>query len=159
MSKFSTRVLLAGLIASLVMGMVEMLYEAIGGSGFWAPVVFIAATIVRGLQSTAVPVPFQPVGVVLGLMGHMMNSVILASIFAAFVAPRLRSTSALVVGAVIYSLAVFVLMWFAVVPLVDPVMLKLNGVVFAISHVMWGAALGLLLAWQQAPAFAPRPAH
>jgi hypothetical protein len=159
MSKFSTRVLLAGLIASLVMGMVEMLYEGIGGSGFWAPVVFIAATIVRGLQSTAVPVPFQPVGVVLGLMGHMMNSVILAFIFAALVAPRLRGTSALVVGAVIYSLAVFVLMWFAVVPLVDQVMLKLNGVVFAISHVMWGAALGLLLAWQQAPALAPRPAH
>ena len=88
-----------------------------------------------------------------------MNSVILAFIFAAFVAPRLRSTSALVVGAMIYSLAVFGLMWFAVVPLVDPVMLKLNGFVFAISHVMWGAALGPLLIWQQAPAFAPRPAH
>jgi len=37
------RVLLAGVIASLVIGMLEMLYEAIAGVGFWSPVVFIAA--------------------------------------------------------------------------------------------------------------------
>jgi hypothetical protein len=159
MSKFSARVLIAGLLASLVMGMIEMLYEAIGGAGFWSPVVFIAATIVRGLQSIPVPVPFQPLGAVLGLMGHMMNSVILAFIFAQFVAPRLRNTSALLFGGMIYSLVVFVVMWFGIVPLVDPVMLKLNGLVFAVSHLMWGAALGLLLAWQQAPVFAPRHAH
>jgi hypothetical protein len=159
MSKFSTRVLLAGLLASLVMGMIEMLYEAIGGAGFWSPVVFIAATVVRGLQSVPVPVPFQPLGVVLGLMGHMMNSVILAFIFAQFVAPRLRNTNALLFGGMIYSLVVFVVMWFGIVPLVDPVMLKLNGLVFAISHLMWGAALGLVLGWQKAPALAPRHAH
>lgn len=159
MSKLNSRVLFAGLIASLVMGMVEMLYEAIGGAGFWSPVVFIAATIVRGFQSVPVPVPFQPLGVVLGLMGHMMNSVILAFLFAQFVAPRLRGTSALLLGGMIYSLIVFVVIWFAIVPLVDPVMLKLNGLVFAISHLMWGAALGLVLGWQKTDTLAPQPAH
>ena len=50
------------------------------------------------------PVPFQPLPVVLGLMGHMMNSVILAFLFAQFVAPRLRSTSALLFGGMICGL-------------------------------------------------------
>ena len=36
-------------------------------------------------------------------------------------------------------------MWFLVVPAIDPVMLKLNGMVFAIAHMMWGAALGLIV--------------
>jgi len=49
------RVLLAGLAASLVMGMFEMLYEAVAGAGFWSPVTFIAATILRNLQGIATP--------------------------------------------------------------------------------------------------------
>src|SRR5258708_19001869 len=81
------RVLLAGLIASLVLGMFEMLYGAITGLGFWSPVVFIAATIVRGLQSVGTPVEFQPMPVLLGLMGHMMNSVILAFVFSWLIGP------------------------------------------------------------------------
>lgn len=155
----NARALIAGLVASAVMGMIEMIYEAIGGAGFWSPVVFIAATILRNLQAVRVPVPFDALGVVLGLMGHMMNSVILAIIFARFVAPRLRGTSALVAGGVVYSLVVFVIMWFGIVPLVDPVMLKLNGLVFAISHIMWGAALGLVLGRREAPVLRPRHAH
>jgi hypothetical protein len=50
---------------------------------------------------------------------------------------------------VVYGAAIFVLMWFVVVPLVDPVMLKLNGPAFAIAHVMWGAVVGGVLGWQQ----------
>jgi hypothetical protein len=159
MSIVNSRVLIGGLVASLVMGMIEMVFEGIGGAGFWSPVVFIAASVVRALQSVPVPVPFQALPVVLGLMGHMMNSVILGILFAAFVAPRLRGADGLVIGGIVYGLAVFVLMWFLVVPLVDPVMLKLNGSVFALSHLMWGAALGLVLGWQKAPALAPQHAH
>jgi hypothetical protein len=152
------RVLLAGLIASLVIGMLEMLYEAIAGVGFWSPVVFIAATIVRGLQSVSIPVEFQPMPVLIGLMGHMMNSIILAFLFSWLIAPRLRGVTALAVGGVVYSMLVFVVMWFGVVPLVDPIMLKLNGLVFVISHMMWGAALGLVLGWRPTTAFAPQAA-
>jgi YVTN family beta-propeller protein len=54
------RVVIAGLIASLLMGMLEMAHGAIAGTGFWSPAVYIAATIVRGLQSASVPVAFQP---------------------------------------------------------------------------------------------------
>ena len=136
------RVVGAGLIASIVMGMIEMMYEAVAGAGFWSPVVFIGATVVRGLQSVQVPVPFDPAGVVLGLMGHMMNSVILGLIFTKLFA---GSRGALPARGVIYGLVVFGVMWFGVVPLVDPVMLKLNAAVFAISHIIWGAVLGLLV--------------
>ena len=152
------RVLLAGLIASLVLGMLEMLYGAIAGVGFWSPVVFIAATILRGLQSVGTPVEFQPIPVLLGLMGHMMNSVILAFVFSWLIAPRLRGLTALAVGGMVYGLLVFVVMWFGVVPLVDPIMLKLNAVVFAISHLMWGATIGLVLGWRPTAAFTPQAA-
>jgi len=152
------RILLAGIIASLVLGMLEMLYGAITGLGFWSPVVFIAATIVRGLQSVGTPMEFQALPVLLGLMGHMMNSVILAFVFSWLIAPRLRGVSALAAGGVVYGLIVFVVMWFGVVPLVDPIMLKLNALVFALSHMMWGATLGLVLGWRPAGALTPQAA-
>jgi hypothetical protein len=143
------RVLLAGLAASVVMGMFEMLYEAVAGAGFWSPVVFIAATLLRSLQGIVIPVTFQPIPVLLGLMGHMMNSVILGVVFALLIAPRFGTRNALLIGGVVYGAAIFVLMWFAVIPLVDPVMLKLNGVAFAVAHVTWGAVVGAVLGWQQ----------
>ncbi len=139
------RTLLAGLVASIVMGMVEMMYEAMGGAGLWSPVVFIAATVLRNLQSVPVPVPFMMMPVVLGLMGHMMNSMILGLVFGWIASRSGMSRGALVGVGVLYALAIFVIMWYLVVPGIDPVMLKLNGVVFAIAHMMWGAVLGLVV--------------
>ena len=141
----SRRVILAGIAASIVMGMIEMLYEAVAGDGFWSPVIYIGATALRGLQSLQPPVGFLFWGVVLGLMGHLMNSVILTGIFTAAVGRRVASRGALVVSGAIYGLVVFVVMWYAVVPAVDPVMLNLNATVFALAHLMWGIAVGLLL--------------
>ncbi len=139
------RVLAAGLVASVVMGMMEMIYEAVAGAGFWSPVVFIGATVVRGLQSVTVPVPFHLAGVVLGLMGHMMNSVIFGLIFAWIFSRVVLSRVGLLAAGVAYGLVVFGIMWSLVVPAIDPVMLELNAAVFALSHIMWGAALGLIV--------------
>ncbi len=139
------RVVGAGLIASIVMGMIEMIFEAVAGAGFWSPVVFIGATVLRGLQAVRVPVAFDLAGVVLGLMGHMMNSVIFGIIFAWIFSRTAGSRRALVGWGMVYGLMIFAVMWYVVVPAIDPVMLKLNATVFAISHVMWGAALGLIV--------------
>lgn len=139
------RVLVAGIVASLVMGMIEMIYEALAGDGFWSPAVYIGATVLRGLQSIQIPVTFDFWGVVLGLMGHMMNSVIFGLIFMAIVARSIRSRRGLVFSGAVYSLVIFVVMWYAVAPIVDPVILNLNATVFAIAHIMWGLALGLLV--------------
>src|SRR2546425_12862788 len=80
------RVLVGGIVASFVMGMIEMISEAVAGSGFWAPMVYMGATVLRGLQAVQAPVAFTFWGVVLGLMGHMVNSIILSFIFLALFA-------------------------------------------------------------------------
>ncbi len=141
------RILVAGLIASIVMGMWEMVVEQLIGNGFWAPVVYIAATVVRSLQQVAAPVPFDLVGVVLGLMGHMMNSVILGVIFALIVSRFATSVLPTVLSGMVYGVIIFAIMWFGVLPAINPVMLHLNAPVFLIGHLMWGVALGLVLAW------------
>jgi hypothetical protein len=43
-------------------------------------------------------------------------------------------------------------MWYLVVPAIDPVLRQLNATAFAIAHIMWGAALGLLVAARKEPA-------
>lgn len=139
------RTILAGLIASMVMGMVEMVYEAVAGDGFWSPVVYIGATVLRGLQSLQPPVGFHLGGVVVGLTGHMMNSVILTWLFTRALARRIAARGPLVLAGTIYGFIVFIVMWYLVVPAVDPVMLHLNARVFALAHLMWGGSLGILL--------------
>jgi hypothetical protein len=75
------------------------------------------------------------------------------------IAPRLSSRDLVHVGAVAYGLVVFAAMWFGGLRLVHQVMLKVKPPVFAISCIMWGAALALragVAARASAPT-APRP--
>ncbi len=139
-------VIIGGIVASLVIGMWEMIVEAVlpGGAGFFGPVVAIGATVVRDLQGSSNPIPFDGVAFILGLAGHMMNSVVLAAVFGLVASRFLHEGGKLVAAGVIYGIAVWAAMWFVVIPLVDPLMLNLNGLVFLIGHMMWGGALGLL---------------
>jgi hypothetical protein len=139
------RVLGASLLASLVMGMVEMVSEAAAGPGFWSPLVFIAATVLRHLQFVPTPVPFMALPVALGMMGHMMNSMILGIVFGLIFSRFAIGRGALIGVGVGYALLVFAMTWYLVLPVTDPVMLKLNPASFAVAHVMWGAALGLTM--------------
>ena len=102
----------------------------------------IAATVMRDLQGVATPVPFHMIAVPVGMMGHMMNSVILGIAFALVIAPRVPSLIGQIIVGMIYGAIVFAVMWFVVLPIIDPVMLKLNLMVFLAAHAMWGAALG-----------------
>ena len=140
----SWRVLIPGLVASLLLGMWQMIVEALipTGAGPWSPPIYIAATILRDLQGAGSPTAFNLLGVVLGLMGHMMNSVILGLIFAFVIGPRLSTRSKKIGGGVVYGVVFFLMMWFLILPLIDPVMLNLNAAVFFLGHMMWGAALG-----------------
>lgn len=139
------KVLMAGLVASVAMAMVEMLYEGMFGAGFWSAPVFIAATVLRSVQSVALPVVFSATPVALGLIGHMMNSMVLGVVFALLLGKQSVSRIVSMTVGVAYGLSVFVLMWFVVLPLIDPVMLNLNPYVFAMAHVVWGAVLGLAI--------------
>ncbi len=77
------KTLLAGFAASMVMMVVEMLYEGIFGVGFWAAPVFIAATMFRSLQAVPLPVTFLAAPVALGFLAHLVNSDVLDAVFAA----------------------------------------------------------------------------
>ena len=139
---FTWRVLVPGLIASLVLGMWQMIVEAIVGAGLWSPPIYIAATLLRGFEGAGSPAAFDLTGVGLGLMGHMMNSVIFGLVFAFLIGPRLPSLGRQIVGGLIYGVAIFIVMWYVILPLINPVMLNVNAGVFFLGHMMWGAALG-----------------
>ncbi len=119
---FSIKLLAGGIVAGLVMAMWEMMMEAIlpGGNGFWSPVVYIGATVVRDLQSVTSPVPFHLLGVMVGMMGHMMNSIIFGLIFAYLIAPRARTLGKQIAAGLVYGVVIYLVMWFVVVPLLDP---------------------------------------
>jgi hypothetical protein len=146
-------ILIGGVAASLVIAMWEMLVEAIlpSGAGFFGPPVAIGATIIRALQGSANPIPFDLAALVVGLAGHMMNSVILAAIFGVAVGRRSLGTAPLVVAGMVWGAVVFAAMWFAIVPVLDPLVLNLNGAAFFAGHLMWGAAIGILWARLGAP--------
>lgn len=140
------QILVAGIGASLVLAMWEMVVEAVipNSAGFFGPPIAIGATVVRDLQGSGNPIPFDALAVVVGLMGHMMNSIILAAIFGLIVA-RLTPSAAATIGlGMAWGAAVFATMWFIVVPAIDPLMLNLNAATFVAGHLMWGAALGVI---------------
>jgi len=140
------KVFLAGIVASIVMAMLAMVYEGFFNAGFWAPPTFIAATILRNVQEVAIPVPFLLFPVLLGMMGHMMNSVVLGMVFGKVFGARLASFGTGVAYGAVYGISIFILMWFVILPLIDPVILNLNPYVFALAHIIWGAVIGGMLA-------------
>ncbi len=139
----SGKTLLVGVIAGMAFGMMEMVIEAVVGKGFWAPLRFIASVFTLGKNTDP---SFSLVPVVVGLMGHMMNSVILGLIFALIVSRITNNLAGLAVVGMIYAAVVFFLMWFVILPLIDPAMLLVNSVGFFVSHLMYGLILGVGIA-------------
>ncbi len=152
------RKVIGGVLSGLVYGMWTMMVEAILHAsqnivaGFFSPISYIGATVLGGFNNPnfypagQVP-PADPVAIILGLMGHMMNSVILGFIFF-WIASRLsQSRATLIVAGIVYAVLVFFVMWYAVLPLVDPVMLRINYVGFLLGHMMYGIGLGLTAIW------------
>ena len=137
-------IIIGGVAASLLIAMWEMVIEALlpDGAGFFGPPIAIGATIVRDLQGAGNPIPFDLPALAVGLAGHMMNSIILGAIFGSLLGRRGLGTVQLVASGVAWGIGVFAVMWFVVVPIVDPLVLNLDPIAFLAGHVMWGAALG-----------------
>ncbi len=152
---FDRRILLVGLAAGMVYGMMEMVIEAVIGHGFWSPLRYIASVFTLGKDTDP---SFSLVPVVVGLMGHMMNSAIFALLFAQLISRPLRASAGLVGGGMIYAAAIFLLMWFVVLPVIDPAMKLVNGTGFLASHLMFGLVLGVGIAWLRSPSRLS-PAH
>lgn len=123
-----------GLVAGLAMAMVVMVL-GIFDQGFFAAPSAIWAFFAG--PSAYAPTTLS-VSFVLGAMGHMMNSAILAVVFG-YVATRLlrlRGTAEAVVGGVVFALVVMAIMWNLVLPL------GVNGDIVKDSSALWIWVIG-----------------
>ena len=112
MSASLTRGAIGGLIGGMAMAMFSMVV-AISEDGFWAPGRGISS-VVFGDKHYGGDFAFGPV--VVGLMGHMMNSVMLGVVFAliaAMVLARASKAAVLVAGT-----AFGLMVWLVMVPIV-----------------------------------------
>ncbi len=137
----------AGLVAGLVFAMWAMVV-GIFTSNLWAPPQGIAQAIGIGHAGH----DFQIVPFVLGLMGHMMNSIIIGLIFFAIVAAFKLRGGIVVLAGMVYGFAVYLVMYFVV----------LRGLLsgtsssflsanpewsWILAHLMYGVVLGALLVY------------
>jgi hypothetical protein len=152
------RVVIGSLIASLALGMWTMMLEGIlhAGenfiAGLFSPVEYIAATVLGGLGNPnfypAGQLPsVDPLAIILGLMGHMMNAVIFGLIFYAIATRLPNDRRSLIIAGVVYGVAILFAMWFIALPILDPVMLRVNFIAFLLGHMLFGAMLGWTAAW------------
>ncbi len=102
------RGVIGGLIGGMAMAMFSMVV-AISQDGFWAPVRGITSAVF-GDQHYGGSFDFWPV--VVGAMGHMMNSMVLGAVFAVIVATLLaRASSAVIlVAGMVFGLMVWLIM-------------------------------------------------
>ena len=138
------QVMMAGMMAGMAMAMLEMIYELIWGIGFWSAPVLISGFVLPSVQSIAIPIGFLLIPVIVGLVAHMIFSMVLAIPFVKIVASYDKMKRIMLgMG---FGILVFIVMWFLILPLLNPVMLNLNMAVFALSHLLWGMALGMFAA-------------
>jgi len=136
-----------GLIAELVLSMWAMIV-GIFTTNLWAAPQGIGQALGIGHQGH----DFQIVPFIVGLAGHMMNSIIFGLIFLAIaVALQLRGVAAVVVG-MIYGIVVYAVMsWVVLRNLLSGTsgsFLSANPEwSWVLGHLMFGAVLGLLFAY------------
>jgi hypothetical protein len=159
----STRTVLNWVLPGLVAGVAFAMWTMVVGlftSTLWAPPQGIAQSI--GIGSAGHD--FQLVPLVAGLMGHMVNSVVIGVVFIAIArAFRLHGPAA-VIGGMLYGLIVYVGMYWVL----------LRGILSSTSasflsanpewswiaaHLMFGAVLGALAAYGPLRTLYPRAAR
>jgi hypothetical protein len=136
---------LAGMGGGMVMAMWSMIVMWLAGNGFWTPLNLIANTVWRSapLGST-----FSGGALVLGLVLHMMMSMGLGMGFA--VAVRTvswlgASRANLTMTGMIFGITVWVVMQYGIWHAIDAgAAPKFTPWVFALGHLMFGAATALL---------------
>jgi hypothetical protein len=137
----------AGLIAGLVFAMWAMIV-GVFTTNLWAAPQGIGQAVGIGHQGH----DFQIAPFIVGLAGHMMNSIILGLIFLAIaLALQLRGVAAVVVG-MMYGIVVYAVMYWVVLRNLlsgtSGSFLSANPEwSWVLSHLMFGAVLGLLFVY------------
>jgi hypothetical protein len=139
------RVITAGMLAGCVLILTLMVSGAVTPGGIWAAPICVAASVLRDLQDAPVPMTFMAGPVALGLLGLSTISMVLALAFCIVVVRPEAGRVRLVISGLASGLTVFVLVWFVVLPWLDPVMLQLDPQIVALAHLAWGGTLSCIL--------------
>lgn len=145
------RAILGGVAGSVVMAMWAMMVAAISGMGFWAPVQLIAAV---WLGSSAL-MHLSATVILVGLMTHMMMGAILGLVLASiFQVVRTGPGPVRLVWGMVYSLVVWVLSQYVILPAIDPMMAShMPPWAFALGHLMFGVVTAAFLLYRPASQF------
>lgn len=130
---------IGGTIGGMAMGMWMMFYYLGTDRGFWSPLGYIGHFFVRDSDITSTG------QVIVGLIVHMMMSMMLGGALAALLPPTSRAIG--MMRGVAVALMVWVVMEYVVLNLADEV--AYEGFVdwaFAVGHGLFGAMLGLIAA-------------
>lgn len=147
--RVAARWILPGLIAGIVFAMWAMMV-GIFTSNLWAAPQGIAQSVGIGAQGH----DFQLIPFLVGMMGHMMNSVILGIVFILIArAVHLRGVGS-VIGGMVYGVVVYAAMYWVLLrgllASTSASFLSANpGWSWVAAHLMFGLVLGALVAYGQ----------
>ncbi len=126
-----------GLIGAVSMAVVAMLLALFQGDP-WGPIKLVAATLL-GEEALGPGFQFRPV--LVGLVLHLMMSVALG-IFFVWLGGYLSVGGAISWG-VVFSLSIWVILQFGLLPVVNPWLAAVPPIPFALAHVAFGVSLGM----------------
>ncbi len=128
----------SGLIGAVSMAAVAIVFAMSQGDP-WRPMKLVAATALGG-EATAGP-GFQFGPVLLGLLIHLALSMALG-IFFVWLGGYLGPGAAAAWG-IIFSLSIWVIMQFGLLPVVNPWLAAAPPIPFALAHAVFGLSLGM----------------
>jgi len=139
------------LVPGLAAGMAFAMWAMVVGiftSRLWAPPQGIAQSVGIGSQGW----DFELIPFILGVMGHMMNSIIIGLIFLAIAAALKLRGITLVIAGMMYGIVVYLIMYY---PILRGLLTSNSGSFLSsnpewswvVAHIMYGMILGLLLAF------------
>ncbi len=154
---------LPGLVAGMMFAVFAMVV-GVFSSALWAPPQGIAQAIGIGPNGH----DFHIVPFVLGLIGHMMNSIVIGAIFVALVRAARPGPAVTVMGGVVYGLAVYAVMYWVLVrnvftlwaaPGVQSFLSSNPEWAWIVGHLVFGMILGGLVAYGPTRLFARQGAR
>jgi hypothetical protein len=137
----------AGLIAGAVMIAVALVVSAAEGNGFWFPAQLIGGAVfgVSAILGGTAPA-------ITGLLTHFLWSAILGGIFGSLI-NRTTGLAEAIGGGLLFSVATWAVMTFAVLPWVNPTLsdrVALTPYWWFAYHLVWGATLSCAAPLQRA---------
>lgn len=128
--------IICGLIGAVSMAAVTMLFALFQGD-LWRPMKLVAATL---LKAEALSPGFQFGAVFLGLILHLIMSAALG-VFFVWLGGYLSIGGAIGWG-VIFSLSIWVILQFGLLPVINPRLAAAPPIPFALAHTAFGVGLG-----------------